>query len=193
MQILPMKKKQINIKTSSHNSCSVSYHHHTWFLLLMASVVQSLSCVQLIATPWIAAYQASLFFTVTQSVLKPMSIESVMPSNHFILCHPLLPSIFPSFSVFPKDLALCIRWPKYWSFSFSISPSNACSKLISFTNWLVWSPCCSRDSQESSLAPQLKIISSYTHTHTHTHTLHFLYPFICWWTLRLLYCLGYYK
>ena len=134
MQILPMKKKQINIKTSSHNSCSVSYHHHTWFLLLMASVVQSLSCVQLIATPWIAAYQASLFFTVTQSVLKPMSIESVMPSNNFILCHPLLlpPSIFPSIRVFFNESAPCNRWPRYWSFSFSVSPFNKYSGLISF-------------------------------------------------------------
>ena len=90
-------------------------------------------------------------------MLKLMSIESVMPSNHLILCHPLLllPSIFPSIGVFSQELALCIRWPKYWSFSYSISPSNEYSGLISFRkkkiegNWLVWSPCSPRDSQES--------------------------------------------
>ena len=97
-------------------------------------LVQSLSSVWLLVTPWIAAYQASLFFTVTQSVLKPMSIESVMPSNHFILCHPLLlpPSIFPSIRVFFNESAPCIRWPRYWSFSISISPFNKYSGLISF-------------------------------------------------------------
>ena len=88
--------------------------------------VQSLSCVLLFATPWTAARQASLSFTVSQSLLKLMSIESMMPSNHLILCHPLLllPLILPSIRVFSCELALCIRWPKYWSFSFSISTSN---------------------------------------------------------------------
>ena len=78
------------------------------------------------ATPWTAAHQASLSFTISWSWLKLMSIESVMPSNHLILCHPLLllPSIFPSIRVFSNELALCIRWPKYWSFTFSLSPSN---------------------------------------------------------------------
>ena len=97
-------------------------------------VVQSLSCVRLFVTPWTAARQASLSFTVSQSLLKLMSLESVMPSNCFILCHPLLllPSIFPSIRVFPSESALCIRWPKYWSFSFSISPSSEYSGLISF-------------------------------------------------------------
>ena len=97
-------------------------------------VVESLSHVQLFATPWTAAHQASLSFTSSWSLLKLISIESVMPSNHLILCHPLLflPSIFPSIRVFSNDLALCIKWPKYWSFSFSISPSNECSGLISF-------------------------------------------------------------
>ena len=97
-------------------------------------VVQSLSCVRLFVTPWTAARQASLSFTVSQSLLKLMSLESVMPSNCFILCHPLLllPSIFPSIRVFPSESALCIRWPKYWSFSFSISPTNEYSGLISF-------------------------------------------------------------
>ena len=98
-------------------------------------VVQSLSRVRLFATPWAAAPQASLSFTVSQSPLKLMSIEPVMPSNHLILCHPLLllPSIFPSIRVFSNELALHIRWIKYWSFSYSISPSNEYSGLISFT------------------------------------------------------------
>ena len=93
-----------------------------------------LSHVQLIVTPWPAAHQASLTITNPQSLLKLMSIESVMPSNHFILCHPvLLPSIFPSIRVFSNELVLCIMWPKYWIFSFSISPSNEYLGLISFS------------------------------------------------------------
>ena len=98
------------------------------------SSVQSLSRVQLFATPWTAACQASLSITNSQSLLKLMSIESVMPSNHFILCRPLLllPSIFPSIRVFSNKSVLHLRWPKYWSFSFSISPSNEYSGLISF-------------------------------------------------------------
>ena len=97
-------------------------------------VVQSLSCVWLFATLQTAAQQASLSFTISQSLLKLMSIESAMPANHLILCHPLLllPSIFPSIRVFPNESALPIRWPKYWSFSFSISPSNKYSGLIFF-------------------------------------------------------------
>ena len=97
-------------------------------------VVQSLSRVQLFATPWTTARQASLSFTISQSLLKPMSIASVTPSNHLILCHPLLllPSIFPSIRVFSNESVLRIRWPKYWSFSFSISPSNEYSGLIPF-------------------------------------------------------------
>ena len=90
-------------------------------------------------TPWTAAHQACLSITSSQSLLKLMSIESVMPSNHLILCHPLLllPSIFPSIRVFSTESALCIRWPKYWSFSFSISPSNEHPGLISFRmDWL---------------------------------------------------------
>ena len=97
-------------------------------------VIQSLSRVQVFATPWTAARQASLSFTVSQSLLKLMSIESEMPFNHVILCHPLLllPSIFPSIRVFTNESVLRIRWPKYWSFSFSITPSNEYSALISF-------------------------------------------------------------
>ena len=104
-----------------------------------------------------------LSFTISQSLLKLMSIELVMPSNHLILYHPLLllPSIFPSIRVFSTVLALCIRWPKNRSISFSISPSNEYSGLISFRIDWVWSPCCPRDSQESSPA-QFKSISSST-------------------------------
>ena len=101
--------------------------------------VQSLSRVWLFATPWTAARQASLSITNSQSPPKPMSIKSMRPSNHLILCHPLLlpPSIFPSIRVFSNESALCIRWPKYWSFSFNISPSNEHTGLISFRmDWL---------------------------------------------------------
>ena len=96
--------------------------------------VQLLSRVRLFATPWTAAHQASLSITNCQSVPKPMSIESVMPSNHLILCYPLhlLPSIFPSIRVFSNESALCIRWLKYWCFSFNISLSNEHPGLISF-------------------------------------------------------------
>ena len=90
------------------------------------SSVQSLSCVRFFATPWAAAHQASLSITKSRSLLKLMSIESVMPSNHLFLCRPLLllPSIFPSIRIFSNESALHIRWLKYWSFSFSINPSN---------------------------------------------------------------------
>ena len=103
--------------------------------LLQFSSVQSLSRIRLFATPWTAAHQTSLSITNSWSLLKLMSIESVMPSNHLILCHPLLlePSIIPSIRVFSNESALCIRWPKYWSFSFSIIPSNEYLGLISFT------------------------------------------------------------
>ena len=97
------------------------------------SSVQPLSHVRLFATPRTAACQASLSITNSQSLLKPISIMSLMPFNHLILCHPpLLPSIFPSITVFSNESALRIRWPKYWSFSFSISPSNEYSGLIFF-------------------------------------------------------------
>ena len=104
-----------------------------WVLLLSCSV-QLLSCVRLFATPWTAAHQASLSVTNYQSLLKLVSIESVMPFNHFIICchFLLLPSIFPSIRVFSNKSALHIRWTKYWSFSFSISPLNEYSGSISF-------------------------------------------------------------
>ena len=115
---------------SSITCCSASW---------TSSSVQSLSRVQLFVTPWTAACQASLSITDSRSLLKLMSIKSVMPSNYLILCHPLLlpPSIFPSIRVFSSELVLRIKWPNYWSFSFSISPSNEYSGLISFRmDWL---------------------------------------------------------
>ena len=105
----------------------------------MFSSVQSLSHVRLFVTPWTAALQASLSITNSRSLLKLKSIESVIPSNYLILCHPplLLPSIFPSIRIFSNESVLCIRWPKYWNFSFSISLSNEYSGLISFRiDWL---------------------------------------------------------
>ena len=97
-------------------------------------VVQLLSCVWLFLTPWTVVYQASLSFTISHTLLKLVSIELVMPPNRLLLCCPLLllPSIFPSIKVFSNKSALCTRWPKYWSFSFSISPFNEYSRLISF-------------------------------------------------------------
>ena len=103
------------------------------------SSVQSLTWIQLFVTPWTAARQASLSITNSRSPPKPMSIKSLTPSNHLILCHPLLllPSIFPSIRVFSNESVLRIRWPKYWSFSFSISPSDEYSGLFSFRmDWL---------------------------------------------------------
>ena len=108
----------------------------------MFGSVQSLSCVRLFVTTRTAARQASLSFTNSQSLLKLMFIESVMPSSHLILCHPCLlpPSIFPSIRVFSNESVLHIRWPKDWSFSFSISPSKEYSGLISlgWTGWISW-------------------------------------------------------
>ena len=108
-------------------------------ILLLFSSIQSLSCVRLFATPWTAACQASLSITNSQSLLKLRSIESVMPVNHLIFCCPLLlpPSNFPSIRVFSNESTLSIRWPKYWNFSFTISPSNEHPGLISFKmDWL---------------------------------------------------------
>ena len=109
------------------------------FSSVQFSSVQSLSRVQLFTTPWTPVHQASLCITNSWSSPKLMSIELVMPSNHLILCFPLLllPSIFPSIRIFSNELALRIRWPKYWSFSFKVSPSNEHSGLISFRmDWL---------------------------------------------------------
>ena len=117
----------------------VFFYSHT------AVVVESLSRVRLFATPWTAVHQASLSFTISWSLLKFMSInsfESVMPSNYLVLCCPLLllPSIFSSIRVFSTELALCIRWSKYWRFSFSISPSSGYSGLISLRKSLMKNP-----------------------------------------------------
>ena len=116
------------IKPQTHDSVGLYYNVAT------GSSVQSLSRVQLFVSPWTAARQASLSITNSWSLLKPMSIELVMPSNNRILCHPLLllPSIFPSIRVFSSESLLHIRWPKNWHLSFSISPSNEHSGLISF-------------------------------------------------------------
>ena len=125
--------------------CSLIFYLQAWNkrhhqdMCHQFSSVQSLSCVQLFVTPWTTAHQASLSITNSWSLLKLMSIELVMPTNHLILCCPLLllPSIFPSISIFSNESALHIRWPKYWSFSFSVSPSNEHSGLISLRmNWL---------------------------------------------------------
>ena len=125
------------------------------------SSVQSLSRVQLFVTPWTTECQASLSITHSRSLLKLMSIESVMPSNYLLLCHPLLllPSIFPSIRVFSNESVLHIRWPKYWSFSFSISPSNEHPGLISFRmDWL--DLLAVQGTLKSSQTPQFKSINS---------------------------------
>ena len=132
---------------------------------MMMVVVSQFSCSVMSnsATPWTAARQASMSFTNYWTLLKLMSTESVMPSNYLILCHPLLqPSIFPSIRVFSNESALHMRWPKYWSFSFNISPSNEYSGLISLRIDWVGSPCSPRDSQESSPTSQFESINSST-------------------------------
>ena len=121
------------------------------------SSVQSLSRGRLFVIPWTAACQDSLSITNSQSLLKLLSIKSLMPSNHLILCHHFLflPSVFSTVTVFSNESVLRIRWPKYWNFSLSISLYNEYSGPISF-----WSPCSPRDSQESSPTPQFKSINS---------------------------------
>ena len=106
----------------------------SWAVQFSHSADSLNSCVQLFTTPWTAARQASLSITMSQSLFKLMSIKSVIPSHHLILCHPLLrlPSIFPSIRVFSNESVFHSRWPKYWSFSFNISPSNEYSGLLSF-------------------------------------------------------------
>ena len=124
-------------------------------------VVQLLSCVQLFATPWTAAHQASLSFSISWSFLKLMSIESVIPSNHLNFLHPLLllPSIFPSIRDFSNESAVCTKWPKYWSFSFSISRSSEYSGLISFRiDW--FDLLAVQGTLESSPTPLFKSINS---------------------------------
>ena len=133
---------KINTVDLRYRKCSVIYEENLLSIFwssVQFSLVQSFSHVWLFATPWTAAHQASLSITNSWSPPKPMSIVSVMPSNHLILCCPLLllPSIFPSIRVFSNESALRIKWPKYWSFSFNISPSNEHPVLISFRmDWL---------------------------------------------------------
>jgi len=132
----------LSSQSPSPVTTTISIFHHRlilWFLNFQFSSVQSLSCVLLFVTPWTAARQASLSITNSRSSLKLMSIKSVMPSSHLILCHPLflLPPIPPSIRVFSNESTLRMRWPKYWSFSFSISPSKEYPGLISFRmDWL---------------------------------------------------------
>ena len=155
----------------------------------VAVVARSLSHVRLFVTAWTVALQSLLFSALSSIFLKLMSVESVMPSNHLILYHPLLllPSIFPSIMVFSSELALCIRWPKYWSFSFTIVlPINIPEY------WLVGSPCSPRDSQESSPAPQLESINSSGLSLLHGPILTFIHDYwtnhsfdcmhLCWQT-----------
>ena len=141
---------------------------------MFSSVQFSHSVVSESVTPWTAARQASLFITNSRSPPKPMSIELVMPSNHLILCRPLLlqPSIFPRIRVFSNESALRIKWPKYWSFSFSISPSNVYSGLISFRmDWLDLLAVQGTLNQESSPTPQFKSINSSALSFLHSPTL----------------------
>ena len=135
--IHPINHLSIHPVIQLSNSCQTSVKY-TSPLSIISQSIQSLSRVWLFGTPWTAAHQASLSFTISQSLLKFMFIDLVTLSNHLILCSPLLlPSIFPSIRVFSNESALCIRWPKYWSYSFSISPSNEYSGLISFRmDWL---------------------------------------------------------
>ena len=154
-----------------------SRSHQTCFLFLYTSVqfssVQSLSRVRLFATPWIAARQASLSITNSRSSPRFTFIESVMPSSHLNLCHPLLllPPIPPSIRVFSSESTLCMRWPKYWSFSFSNIPSKEHPGLISFRMDSFGPPCSPRDSQESSPTPQFKSINSLALSFLHSPTL----------------------
>ena len=138
---LPFKwldTSHVTWKKTGKKSVMVICHTLILFIIQFSSV-QSLSCVRFFATPWIAARQASLSITNSRSSLRLTAIESVMPSRHFILCRPLLllPPIPPSIRVFSNESTLCTRWPKYWSFSFSIIPSKEIPRLISFRiDWL---------------------------------------------------------
>ena len=169
--------------------CHLPKHRWTWRILNFSSV-QSLSHVRLFATPWIAAGQASLSITNSQSSLRLTSIKSVMPSSHLILRRPLLllPPIPPSIRVFSNESTLRMRWPKYWSFSFSIVFTN--TQGWSPSEWTGCSPCSPRDSQESSPKPQFKSIYSSVlsllhsptltsiHDHRKNHSLD--YTDLCW-------------
>ena len=137
------------------------------------SSVQLLSCVRLFSTPWIAARQASWSITYSRSSLRLMSIESVIPTSHRILCRPLLllPPIPPSIRVFSNESTLHMKWPKYWSFSFSHHSFQRNPRADLLQNGLVGYPCCSRHSQESSPTPQFKRINSSALSFLHSPTL----------------------
>ena len=160
--------------------------HPSHFNLDQSSSVQSLSHVQLFATPWTAARQASLSITNSRSPPKPMSIELVMPSNHLILCHLLLllPPIRPSVRVFSHESTLHMRWPKYWSFSFNISPTNEHPGLISFRmDWLdlQQSKGLSRVFSNTTVQKHQFFgaqLSSQPNSHIHTWALEKLYPWL---------------
>ena len=143
MDVLPSVWVEISCRFDVWSTWNFSQWHSKLYKLpnnfQLVSSVQSLSRVQLFVTPWTAARQASFSITNSQNLFKLMSIESVMPSNYLILCHPLLllPSIFPSIKVFSNESVFRIRWPKYWSFSFKISPTNEHPGLVSFRmDWL---------------------------------------------------------
>ena len=140
-RVEPGQLQSVGSQRIGHDLATQQQLSYTYMILFLwhGGGVQSLSHVQLLATPWTAICQASLSFTISLNLLRLMSIKSVTWSNHLILCHPLhlLPSFFPSIQVFSKKSALCIGWPKYWSFSFSISPSIEYSGAISFrVDWL---------------------------------------------------------
>ena len=167
------KEPHITMKFHQLSFANINPHLYCTREIRTFSSIQSLSCVQLFTTPRTAARQASLSITNSKSLLKLMPIESVMPSSHLILCHPLLllPPIPPSIRVFSNESALWIRWPKNWSFSFNISPSSEHPGLISFRmDWLdlLAVP---RDSRESSPTPQFKSINSSALSFLHSPTL----------------------
>ena len=151
----------------------------TFSLTLFSSVQFSCSVFSSSATTWTAVWQTSLTNTNSWSLLKLMSVESVMPSNHLIVCRPLLllPSVFPSIRVFSSESALCIRWPKCWSFSFIISPYNDYSGLISFRIDSFWSPCIPGYSQEFSPTPQFKSFSASVLSFLYGPTLIFIHDY----------------
>ena len=164
--------------------------------------IQSLSRVQLFATSWTAARQASLSITNSRSLLKLMSIESVMPSSHLILCCPLLLllSIFPRIRIFSNESVLRIRWPKYWSFSFSISPSKEYSGLISFRmDWLellavqgTLKSLLQHHSSKASILLQMALLHSFLWLSSIPLCIYStsFYPFICWWRSRCFHVLA---
>ena len=166
-----VKNKQITHSQTPNKNKVVVGFFCLWICIQFCSV-QSLSCVWLFATAWTVAHQASLSITNSWSLLKLMSIELVMPSNYLTLCRPLLllPSVFPSIRVFSNESVLGIRWPKYWNFSFSISPSNEHPGLISFRmDWL--DLLAVQGTLKSSPRPQFKSINSSALSFLHSPTL----------------------